>query len=235
MYDPADMPLPPEDDMSDMPKHLQNRAEKHSTYAAEEHLRRVKAGYYGMVSLMDEWVGRLLDALEKNGRLNDTVIIFTGDQGQLLGDHGLFGKGLFYRGSIGAPLVVSYPAGFRSGVHVRRPVEMLDLVPTVLQLADAEQEDRKRAMGTDLLPLLTGEGEYGRDVALAEKRKSKMVATDRWKYVEDPRRDRNILFDLKNDPQELHNLAGQDRYADVQKQMQARLKERLSDTTGVKR
>lgn len=177
---------------------------KHRT---EETYKRFRAGYYAMISALDTQVGRIVEVLEKSGQLDDTVIVFTGDQGSMLGDLGLWGKGEFYKGSINSPLVIAGPESFVEGEVEDRPVELLDLAPTFLELAGASEEDRKQCHGESLLPLLTGNGTYERAAAFAEEADVKMVTTSRYKLV---RKDggENLLFDLQEDPDELKNIAG---------------------------
>lgn len=216
MHDPADVPLPvggvdPGDPWT------------------EEQIRRVRASYYGMVSLMDHWVGQMVEALARTERLANTVIIFCGDQGSMLGDHHSWGKSTFYRGGINSPLVVHWPKKFRQGVVIDQPVEMLDLSPTILELAGAGRKEMRRSHGATLIPLLTGNGIYGRDAAFAEQRWEKMIVTDRYKYIYDARKpDKPILYDLQADPKELRNIAGQ--RPDVERELHARLLEWLAGT-----
>ncbi|MFA5689241.1 MAG: sulfatase-like hydrolase/transferase [Kiritimatiellales bacterium] len=173
-----------------------------------EHIRRFRAGYYAMITALDAQVGRILEALKESGQIDHTVIVFAGDQGSMLGDHGLWGKGDYYKGSVNSPLIIAGPPGwFIPGQVIDRPVETLDLAPTILELAGASAADQRKSYGESLLPLLTGKGTYSRTAAFAETAEWKVAVTDRFKYVIHPKG--NILFDLQECPDELVNLIGQ--------------------------
>lgn len=194
--------------------------------ASDETYQRFRAAYYGMITLLDAQVGRIVAALEQSGQLDNTVIVFTGDQGSMLGDLGFWGKGVFYKGSINSPLVIAGPAGLvRPGV-VDRPVELIDLAPTFLDLAAASSEDRARCRGESLAALLSGRGEYRRSAAFAEDHETKMVVTARYKYIQSP--SEALLFDLEADPDELVNLAG--KRPEVEAELGRRIAEWLDQT-----
>lgn len=221
MYAAADMRLPmasPEE-LAAMPKSRLLSAEEFQTF---------RAGYYAMITLLDAQVGRLVKTLEERGLLDNTLIVFAGDQGSMLGDHGLWGKGVFYKGSINSPLIIAGP-GVKPGTRVDRPVQLLDVAPTLLEVGGASADDRSQCQGESLLPLLTGEGTYQRQAAFAEEYRTKMVATETWKYVNDPTNPQ--LFYLKQDPDETRNLAGQ--RPEVEQRMQAMIKRWLADTQPV--
>ncbi len=174
--------------------------------ATDETFQRFRASYYAMITALDAQIGGILDALEKAGQLDHTLIVFTGDQGSMLGDLGLWGKGVFYKGSINSPLIIAGPGVTAKGSKVDRPVELLDVTPTLLELAGASDEDRRRCFGQSLTPLLTGREGYTREAAFAEEADSQMVADARYKYVRHATEP--MLFDLENDPNETSNLAG---------------------------
>ena len=118
--------------------------------------RLVKASYYAMIELIDAQFGRLLDGLDSLGQLDNTIVIFTSDHGELLGDHGLLYKGCrFYDALVRVPLIVAMPSapGGRSGALV----ELVDLAPTILQAAGLPVPDRMQ--GRSLLPILAGEAD----------------------------------------------------------------------------
>lgn len=98
--------------------------------------RRVRAAYYGMVAHLDRQVGRVLEALEASGLAGSTLVVYTSDHGEQLGEHGLWWKSTFYEGSVGVPLIVSRPGG-RRGAVVRENVSLMDVGVTLLDLAGA--------------------------------------------------------------------------------------------------
>ena len=96
----------------------------------------IKARYYAMIELIDHNVGRLLEALERTGQREHTLIVFTSDHGETLGDHGLLLKGCrFYEGLVRVPLIWSWPGRFQPGLRTDALVELIDIVPTLLDLA----------------------------------------------------------------------------------------------------
>lgn len=122
----------------------------------EEDHRLVRAAYWAMIDLIDDQVGRILDALKRTGQREDTLIIFMSDHGEMLGDHGLYLKGpFFYDPAIRVPLVMSWPGEIREGATSEALVELTDLAPTLL---DAAGIDHHKGMQADSFwPLLTGE------------------------------------------------------------------------------
>ena len=228
MHAPASVPPPVPAMAEDWPQRLLRRSRKRSMTAAE--MQTCRAGYYGMVSLLDTQVGKMVAALEAEGCLDNTVVAFVGDQGCAMGDHGLWGKGTLLKSSINSPMVIACPSRFRQRVVVDRPVEMQDLAPTFLDLAGAAPKETHSCYGQSLLPLLTGEGTYARDAAFAEKLNTKMVTTAEHKYIFNSDDEVQLLFDLAHDPDETQNLAGRSDYADIERDLQTRLLRWLADT-----
>lgn len=161
-----------------------------------ERAKQFRAGYYAMITHLDDQVGRIVEALERTGRLDNTVIVFFGDHGSMCGDLGLFGKSNFYRGAVSSPLLIA-GSGFVAGQRIDRVVELVDVAPTALELADVPAADRRESYGHSLLPLLTGRGEYQRTAAFSEMTDAKMVTDGRYKFANG---EAPMLFDLQNDP-----------------------------------
>jgi len=116
--------------------------------------RQIKAAYYAMIELIDDNVGRMLDALERAGQRENTVIIFMSDHGETLGDHGLLLKGCrFYEGLVRVPLIFSWPGHIQRGVVREALVELTDIAPTLLDLAALPIPEKMQ--GRSLLPHLT--------------------------------------------------------------------------------
>lgn len=180
-----------------------------------EQVRRARRGYFANISYIDEKVGELLSVLERTRMLDDTVILFTSDHGDMLGERGLWFKMCFYEGSVRVPLTIAgsdIPAG-----RIDQPVSTLDVLPTLCAIAGTDPGDiGGRSDGHSLLPLTRG-GIRTAPVLMeyaAEGSQAPLVAIrqDRWKFVHcelDPPQ----LFDLADDPSELANLAGDPSYA----------------------
>lgn len=124
--------------------------------------RYMVAAYYACVEQVDAQVGRILDALESTGQRENTIVLFTSDHGEMLGDHGLVGKGCrFYEGAVHVPLIISWPGHFRSGAVSKALVQLTDIAPTLLDvIGEGQPQDMFSlvAQGKSLFSLLTGSG-----------------------------------------------------------------------------
>ncbi len=129
----------------------------------------LKAAYYAMIKLIDDQVGRVLDALEETGQREKTLVIYTSDHGETLGDHGLIKKGCrFYDGLVRVPLILSMPGTVQQGLRSGALVELTDIAPTLLELADTPVPGRTQ--GKSLLSILTGSApaDHHRDFVRSE-------------------------------------------------------------------
>ena len=180
----------------------------------EAQLREMTANYYGMISLLDHNVGRIFDALQAHGLDDDTIVIYTTDHGDLLGDHGLYLKGPTpYEGLLRVGMLFQGP-GVPSGKVVEDPVSTLDLAATFYALAGLEKPESIQS--DSLLPLITNGGGASRDVAynewnLADTRcgvalELRTVRTKTHKCTVERISGAGELYDLVNDPLEMDNL-----------------------------
>jgi len=227
MYSPDDVGMPKQRDDMDDPDSPKGDAE--SWWGDdEEKIKRWRAHYYGLVSFVDEMVGKLVDTLEERGIRDETMIIFTTDHGEMAGDYNLMGKGNFYEETIRVPTIVVPPGG--SDVdRFDGLIETSDLAPTVLDYAGLEVPDVVPTRS--LRPVLEGDRDSHRDSILCEyttndrSHKSKCVRTDRYKYIFNGVEDQSEFYDLEEDPNELHNLHDDPEY----RSEVARYKELLLD------
>ena len=127
----------------------------------ERHWRELIARYWGLCSLVDTHVGRILDALRETGRFDNTIIVFTSDHGDMMGSHGLLGKTVMFEQSVRVPMLIRLP-GQAEPRRVTGPVSQIDVVPTLLDLLGAGR--REGLQGTSLRPQLAGGGRVDRDV-----------------------------------------------------------------------
>jgi len=172
--------------------------------AIKTHLRE----YYAIISHLDAQIGHILDALEASGAMDNTYIFFTGDHGLSVGHHGLLGKQNMFDHSIRVPLMMVGP-GIPAGRQIDADVYLQDIMATSLELAQANHPPGLAFHS--LLPLATGqteqshlkEGVYG----AFEKNTQRMIRKDGYKLILYPKIDRQLLFDMKMDPLEMHNLA----------------------------
>ncbi len=186
----------------------------------KEEVIRVKAAYYGMVTFMDSLIGRLLDTVDNKLDPDNTLIIYSSDHGDCIGDNGLFWKTNFYEGSVKVPLIFKYPKLFAQNRKISAPTSLTDLAPTLCDIAGAQM--LPDTFGRSLLPLLSGEEEedFGRVIIsqLADIKgdaPSAMIKKDGYKLVKHMRYDDVQLFDLSKDPKEKSDLGRDRRYESV--------------------
>ncbi|MCD6291067.1 MAG: sulfatase-like hydrolase/transferase [Anaerolineae bacterium] len=178
--------------------------------------RRMIAAYYAQIELIDTQVGRMLDALEESGQRENTIVIFMSDHGEMLGDHGLLFKGCrFYEGAVHVPLIISWPGHFQAGLRSNALVELVDIVPTLLEITGLPIPNDMA--GKSLLPILTGQAapDHHHDFVLSEYRdtlarpyasRGSMIFDGRYKLCVYHGHEVGELYDLQEDPHEFHNL-----------------------------
>ncbi len=203
----------------------------------EEKLRwryqRYVKDYLRTIRGLDDGVGRVMEYLRQENLLDNTVVIYAGDQGFFLGENGWFDKRWIYEESMRQPLIVHWPDGIDPGSVSEQLVQNIDLAPTILDLADADIPNQMQ--GRSLVPLLRGEdpanwrnGVYYQyfegPPAVHSVAQHYGVRTDQYTLVHYPNHDEWELFDLEEDPEQLDNVYDESEYEDVRQ----RLKERLS-------
>ena len=204
--------------------------------------RLVRAAYWAMCDLIDQQVGRMLDALDRTGQRENTIVIFMSDHGEMLGDHGIYLKGpYFYEPAVRVPLIVSWPGTIPGGRRVAEMVELTDLAPTLL---DAAGLDRFPGMqGTSLWPLLrdaSADAPPRADVyceyynAMPWHRdptaQATMIRTDRHKLVAVHSLGTGELYDLEADAAETRNLWDDPEYREIKDALLTRLCDRMAWT-----
>ena len=214
MYPPESIPVPEsiDDPRSDSPYGSRNGKKENSAFSDPTNIRQMRSIYYGMVTQVDDEVGRILKRLEELGLAKSTLVIFTSDHGEMLGDHGMHSKGVFYEGSAHVPLLMRLPGIIPANTVIDAPTSGLDLFPTILDYCGQPQHE---CAGRSLRPLIEGRDSGKGWVAISEWNSTKvpgfMVFDGRWKYMcgrsaDAPSRD--ALYDLENDPNEMENLIG---------------------------
>ncbi len=168
-----------------------------------------KAYYYGLISCLDAQIGRVLDDLKANGELDNTIIIFTSDHGDMLGDFGYFAKSCFYRGSVEVPLIFRYPEKIKAGLVSDAFAGLQDIFPTLTSLAGIPFSD-ENIDGDNLATVLDGTGELQRDYFVsyyADTPEQTIMITDKYyKYIYAERGAIAEFYDLAQDPNELENI-----------------------------
>lgn len=210
MYKPSDVQLPPSvNDTFEGKPAEQLAMAKRSTYPYHPgdpaKLQAIIAMYYGLISLMDHNVGRVLAELEAQNLTQDTLIIFTADHGEFCGEHGLFHKNFGMYDSIHhIPFIAAGP-GFEAGQARDEIVQQIDIFPTACEFAGLPIPES--VQGMSVLPLCRrGQAGWSRTAAFAEAEDRKCIRTSRYRMVFDPIGNANELYDHTTDPWELHNL-----------------------------
>ncbi|MDU8942013.1 sulfatase-like hydrolase/transferase [Ovoidimarina sediminis] len=213
LYDPDTLDPP----VGTLPDHPELRAiEGFFNYGAhfdDATARAARAAYYALVTFMDRAVGRILAALDASGQRDDTLILYTSDHGEMLGDHGFWTKQVMYEASAGVPLVIAGP-GVLQGATCATPASLLDIAPTLRAAAGLEPGE---GQGADLRTLASAPCDPDRTVFSeyhdgGSTTAAFMVRWSEWKYVHYPGQSPQ-LFNLADDPDELRDLGADPSHA----------------------
>lgn len=244
-YMDRDLPLQPvtEEEVAAQPATLQSLRQRmidrfidsvhHEPFASPEKRHRQRAYYLANITMIDEQVGKILAKLEERGILEDSVVMFTSDHGDCMGDHGMIEKWNMYDSAVRVPLVVSAPKRFSGGRTVDALTQWFDIGPTILELAGMEPHPKMEAQS--LLPFLRDDpdaerrqyvfSEHAPDLMLRDVDHLLMIRDERWKLVDYRGTGEVQLFDLQEDPGEVRDLAKDPGHA----ARIAELKEALND------
>jgi arylsulfatase A-like enzyme len=185
-----------------------------------------EAIYYGMTSLLDDQVGRIMETLEETGLAEETIVVFVSDHGEYLGDHGFCGKGFHYDSVIRTPVIVRGP-GIKSGQRLRGVASTVDLAPTLLDLVGIEEPEGMQ--GVSMCEAFVGSGQLPRDAVLTENdddfvpMRVRTLTTRTWKITMYAGRREGELYNREEDPDELHNRWDDPDCAEVKAKMLAAL------------
>lgn len=238
-HDPAkfDPPEPgPEDDWQ-IPKIFRD--------LTREEKQNITAAYYTAVEYLDAKIGAVLDALDRSGEADDTIVVYVGDHGYFLGHHGRFEKHAMFEEAVRAPLVVRYPGQVEAGSTTEALVEFIDIFPTLTDYCDLD--DPHDIQGKSLEPVLSGAAETHREQVVVEysENEEAMIRDERWKLIYgtgkrhrqdgyetlDPTPGRTVLlFDTQTDPSEHHNLADDPAHEERMTKMLSQLADHMRDT-----
>ena len=229
MYPPEAIPLPVS--LKDLRENSPYPgSDKDSPYHVAEYVRQKASDYYGLVTEDDDWIGRILTRLDELKLSDHTLVVFTSDHGEMLGEHGMSGKGVFYDGAVRIPLIMRLPGVIPSGTVVDNPVSHIDLFSTIL---DYLHMPATESQGRSLRPLVEGKSD-GIDYCVSEWRSGDgptfMVRTREWKYMCSDTLHADCvdaLYNLKEDPAELHNLIGHNPSASRYKEQVQAMRDRL--------
>lgn len=218
LYENSDMPEPRVGAWAavhDVPRDAANPNAWHGRQTPRA-TRRARIGYYGNISFIDHQIGCILRALRKSGDLDNTLIVFTSDHGDMLGDHHLWRKTHAYEGSAHVPFLVCLPRRMRENIlsHASAPVCLQDIMPTILDICGVEIPGT--VDGRSVRPLLRGENVPWREFIHGEQSPSvgemQYLTDGQWKYIWFPRTMEEQLFDLRTDAYETNDLARDARH-----------------------
>ncbi|MCG9972539.1 sulfatase family protein [Christiangramia crocea] len=188
------------------------------------------AQYFGMVKLIDDNIGKILNYLEESGLEENTIVVFTSDHGDLMGEHKKHNKGLPYETSAGIPFVIKYPEKILAGKKIHKALTNVDFAPTILNIMEVEGE-QPEYHGIDASELfLNDEKEINEDrITYITNAGARWVAavSDRYKLVLSPN-DEPWLFDLRKDPNEEINYYNHNDYQDIAEEYREELLEMVT-------
>lgn len=246
LYPEAEMPVHPPVDQNppELPAAALGSYKKEQDVLTDDLRRQCVQAYYASISFMDAQVGRVVDALDRLGLADSTVIVFTSDHGYHMGEHGLWQKMSLFEGSARVPLLIVAPGVSQPGALAKSPVSHLDLYPTLAELAGIQAPESLQ--GQSLVPMLKDPAALGRGWALSQVNRGGLrrpagsapqgaagnrffgysLRTPRWRYTEwDEGGQGRELYDHEQDPGELHNLAGKPEHAATVTDLSAKLRE----------
>ncbi|GAH40666.1 unnamed protein product, partial [marine sediment metagenome] len=238
MYDPAETPPPivPVEARSWVPDGVAEwERSARRTDMSEDDVRRLRANYYGKISLIDHWVGEIFAACESKRIMDDLLVVFWSDHGEMAGDHQLLHKSRFFESALRVPLMLRWPGNIRAGRTSSALVETVDIMPTVLEAVAGRLPPS--CQGESLWPVLRRPSTKLREAVLSEVghqgRRNMMIRTERCKYAVHEDGQPYMLYNLVRDPGEQTNLLGHPKAQEIERQMRERLF-RLAGKTGLK-
>ena len=245
LYPEERMPLPEDwkDTLEGKPEFLKTEKGRMDPSVTAEQLRKTTAHYFALISHIDIELGRLFERLEEKNQLQNTVIAFISDHGEMLGDHGFTTKRVLFDGSVRVPCIISWADGLPKGLKIETPLPGVDLMPTLLELAGVDEPspiDGRSVAG----PIRSGRAPAAKPV-LAEISSWQaihgvsddtdwmaahvMIRVGKWKYNRN-RFDTDELYDLESDPGEMTNLAGRPDMAGTIRNLRGRIAEAIVKT-----
>jgi arylsulfatase A-like enzyme len=235
MY-PAEEMVPPvsiNDDMENSPYRNANGRLGLPLFSDPDKIKYMISNYYGLVKEIDDWVGEILETLDKNGLTENTLVIFTSDHGEMLGAHGLREKNVFYEESAHIPMMIRFPGEIKKETRVDAYVSHIDLFPTIL---DYLKVGDYKSDGTSLRNLIEGkETKHGEYVVTewnyrGDISPNYMIVKGGWKLMIPYSKGSkviNAMYDLSNDPNEINNLLGSNKEKALHEEKAEELRESL--------
>jgi arylsulfatase A-like enzyme len=230
MYRQENMPEPVRkpDEFDDKPPHLKTRSKK--LEGVSKNVAYNRAQYYGEVTFIDDSIGRILKTLDELKIRDNTLIVFTSDHGDMLGDHWLFFKGLAYPQSANIPLIFNWPGHLKPGKVVNGIMQEIDILPTITELVGIENPSG--VQGKSQAKVLTTDSKNtGYDYAYIEHAGSDYVLRSlKWRFSYYPGKDYGELYDLEKDPHEFTNLWNDSKLQNFKVELTRKLLDRIVET-----
>jgi arylsulfatase A-like enzyme len=228
-YSPSEIPIP----RNFLPQHPWNNGEME---VRDELLlpwprtpgdvQQLLADYYRYISFLDYQIGRVLDAVANAGLAGNTIVVFAADSGVARGSHGLIGKQNLYEHSIRVPLVIAGP-GIPRGGKTEAMCYLYDVLPTFGRLCGVPAP--VTSDGRDLTPVLHNpHASFRSELTFAYRDVQRAIRTERWKLIRYPKVNQTQLFDLKRDPDEIHNLAVMPEFSAKRNELMALLQKGMT-------
>ena len=225
LYDEKDINPPdvspiPFDDLDYFSKSLFFAHGRHRHTVTEEHIRKTRHAYYGMISYIDDKIGKIINLLDQTNQLHNTAIFFVSDHGEMLGERGMWFKQCFWEWSAHVPMIAKIP-GAPKGLRSSVITSLVDLLPTILEIGNNEKPTSfsDDLSGKSLLKFAYNKGETKNSFAISDYYHigpcvpTRMIRQDDLKLIYTHGHP-SLLYDLKNDPHELFNLADNDNFKD---------------------
>lgn len=252
LYQEKEMPVVQgvKEDQADIPPAGLASYKKEQDKLTDDLRRQCRQAYYASISFMDAQVGRVVDALDRLGLADNTIIVFTSDHGYHMGEHGLWQKQSLFEESARVPLLIVAPGAAKAGGVAKAPVGLIDVFPTLAELCNVKPSEN--IQGQSLAPMLKdpsveGRGwaisqvvrgggfrRFGASPAVGDKGKrffGYSLRTPRWRYTEwDEGRNGRELYDHESDPHEITNLANDSAHADTVAKLSQQLRAAVKTT-----
>ena len=230
LYDHDDIELPsvpeiPLDEKDHLSRNLHYCQARHLFTVTDAHRRNARHAYYGMISFIDSKIAALVETLESTGLADNTMIVFTADHGEMMGERGMWYKQHFFEWAARVPFVVHFPKRWPAA-RVSQNISLIDLMPTLLDVAKGSTFDGyiDPIDGQSLVPALQGHVGSLSDTAISEfaadgsTGPSRMVKKGPWKYMWLEGQD-TLLYNTESDPNELDNRSGHGDVADLENEL----------------
>jgi choline-sulfatase len=191
---------------------------RHRHTITEEHIRKTRQAYYGMISYVDEKIGKIIKLLEDTNQRDNTAIFFVSDHGEMLGERGMWFKQCFFEWSSHVPMIASIP-GASKGIRSSVVTSLVDLLPTIIEIGNNSKKEPsiEKLAGKSLIPFISGFSKDINSTAISDYYHigpcvpTRMIRKNEFKLIYTHGHP-NLLFDLKNDPNELKNLSDDKNY-----------------------